>query len=290
MGVRHISLAVLAFCLSLPLHTSAEPVMVRFDEEQVLKTVLDWLDRKPESLPLPPRGAAPVPGALPVAIDPAAFEYTEPRRQGDSSIGKLLFVNASGDAESCAAVVIGRQGLLLTAANCLLDRDGNASSDIVFVTLLGMAAQQFYSVDCLAYPAEWARLPDPQAWRFNYAFLKLHGFATFGGVGITNALPPKKLDRIGYPDAPGSRIQMGSESSVVRVPGGLVATRSDPMAAGTSGNPWMRQQVVQSLSSHYDPAQPEILLGPQFSSATMDLMATVAEDCYLPAQAATPRE
>lgn len=290
MGVRHIYRAVLALSLLLPLATSAEPVLVRYDEQQLLKTSLNWLGRRPDALTLPPRVATPVPGSLSMQFDAKKFEHTPPSRQGHTAIGKLLFVNSSGATESCAATLVGRQGLLLTAANCLVDRSGNVSTDIVFVTLLGTPAQQLYSVECLAFPSEWSELPGPDAWRYNYAFLKLHGQTTFGGLGITNALPPKKLDRLGYSGALGDRTQMGSESTVVRVRGGLVASRNDSLAAGSSGNPWMRNQVVQSLSSHYDPAQPEIILGPQFTGATMELMNIVRDGCIAPAAPAAPAE
>ncbi len=288
MGVRYISLAVLALGCSLA--TAAEPVLVRFDEQQVLKTSLNWLDRRPDALTLPPRVAAPVPGSLPIELDPTGFEHTPPSRQGHSAIGKLLFVNAAGSTESCAATLLGRDGVVLTAANCLIDREGNESADIVFVSLLGTAAQKLYSVVCLAYPEEWRALPSPQAWRFNYAFLKLRSAYTFGGLGVTNALPPKKLERMGFSGALGDRTQMGSESSVVRLRGGVLASRNDTLVAGSSGNPWMRHQVVQSLSSHYDPAQPEIILGPQFSGATMDLMNTVRERCDAPTGSAAGTE
>ncbi len=282
MGVRQITRALLVLCLALPVYTAAEPVLVRFGEQEILRTSLNWLGRRPDALTLPPRVAAPVSGALPAAPDPATLEHTEPSRKGDSAIGKLLFVNANGGTESCAATLLGRDGLLLTAANCLVDRAGGISTDLVFVTLLGTPAQKLYSIDCLAYPEEWTTLPEPAAWRHNYAFLKLHGSSSFGGLGITNALPPKKLDRMGYSGALGDRQQMGSESTVVRLRGGLLATHNDSLAAGSSGNPWMRYQVVQSLSSHYDPEHPEIILGPQFSGATMDLMNRVRETCAAP--------
>ncbi len=279
MGVRYNSFAMLVLGCMLSAVTLAQPVMVHFDEQQVLRTSLDWLDRRPDALTLPPRVAPPVPGSLPIALDPAVFEHNPPRRLGDAAVGKLLFVNAGGATESCSATLLGRDGLLLTAANCLVDREGNESTDVVFVTLLGTPAQKLYSVVCMAYPQEWRDLPSPEAWRFNYAFLKLRSSHAFGGLGITNALPPKQLDRIGFAGVLGDRTQMGSVSSVLRLRDGQLASRNDALAAGSSGNPWMRNQVVQSLSSHYDPAQPEIILGPQFSGATMELMKTVRTSC-----------
>lgn len=269
----------LAVGLTFALTAGAEPVTVRFDDQQILKTSLDWLGRRPGALSLPSLRAAPVPGALNGARISTELQYTPPRTQGNTAIGKLLFVNAAGVYQSCTATLLGRDGMLLTTARCVVDRDGVLNGDLVFVTALGTDAQKLYSIDCLAYPEEWLNEPEPAAWRFNYAFLKIHGTATFGGMGVTNAFPPKVLGRMGFSDTLDGRKQMESGSGVFLTGTGLVGSRYDELSAGGSGNPWMRQAVVRTLSSHYDPARPEIILGPQFTSATMDLMNGLRTSC-----------
>ena len=273
------AVASLALGLILPGSAVAEPVLVRFDEQQILKTILGWLDRRPASLSLPAMRVAPVPNSLAGARVPAELEYTPPLTQGNTAIGRLLFVNTDGAFRSCTATLLGRYGMLVTTANCVVNRGGTLNEDLVFVTALGTKAQRLYSIDCVSFPGEWLEHPEPAAWRFNYAFLKIQGKSTFGGMGVTNAFPPRMLGRMGFSDTLDSRKQMESGSGVFITGTGLVGSRYDELSAGGTGNPWVRQAIVRTLSSHYDPARPEIILGPMFTSATMNLMNSLRERC-----------
>jgi len=223
------------------------------------------------------RGLAPSPKAEHVSAEKL-------RNYPEAAIGKLLCVKPSGEAGSCTATFVTTNRVLLTAANCIVNKeDGSINSDFIFIGNYGSVIQQSYGVDCLAFPEGWLIGDDAGAWRFNYAFLRTTNTNIFGGLGLTNALVPRKLSQVGFADGlhQGLRIKR-VDSDAYMTKDGLVASAFTVLGAGSSGNPWMRNSIVHSLSSHYDPEQPDIVLGPRITATTMKILKHVGQGCPAP--------
>ncbi len=281
MQVWHRIMLAIAVTVGLaPAFSAAEPIMIKFNKEDELKTSLRWIDLRPNTIRPTALAAASIPGTAAAPAKATNLRGEPAVNHAETAVGKLLFVKPSGEAGSCTATFIGGNHVLLTAARCIMSTAGKQNRDFVFVSAYGSVAQQIYPINCVALPGEWVRLAEPEAWAHNYAFLHTARASTFGGLGVTNALVPKRLTRVGYADAVarGARLQL-SASGAYMARGGLVGTVYDPLAAGSSGNPWIRGSIVYSLSSHYDPALPGILLGPRLTGATMQLLARVREEC-----------
>ena len=236
---------------------------------------------RPSALPVAAvaRGLAPSPKADQVSAG-------KPQNYPEAAIGKLLFVRPSGEAGSCTATFVTTNRVLLTAANCIAsEQSGNIyfNSDFIFVGNYGSVIQQSYGVDCLAFPESWLHAKGATRWRSNYAFLRTTNTNTFGGLGLTNALVPGHLSQVGFADGLQGGLRIKSvDSDAYMTKDGLVATASTMLGAGTSGNPWMRNSIVHSLSSHYDPEQPGIVLGPRITGTTMNILKHVGLGCPAP--------
>jgi len=258
----------------------ADPVTLKYSTDDELRTSLRWVDIRP---------GVTLPAALPAAAvetgraPPESARKLSPEvpiRHAEAAVGKLLFIKPGGEAGSCTATFVAGKSILITAARCIMGQDGTTNSDFVFAANWSTPAQQIYPVTCAVVPGEWLHTAGSDAWAFNYAFLRTGRDSTFGGLGVTNALTPASLVRVGYADgvAEGRQMQL-SKSNAAMLPGRLVGTGWDPLAAGSSGNPWIRNAIVYSLTSHYDPAYPDILLGPRFTGVTMQLLAHLRKEC-----------
>lgn len=285
----HLILALVTALLSVSEAVAAAdstPYTVRFSEDDKLRTSLRWIHLRPDVIH---------PSALPVtaverglALSPKAAQVSAENLQNypEAAIGKLLFVEPDGEAGSCTATFVTANRVLLTAANCIINKHEGGTrtnTDFIFISNYGSVAQQSYGIDCLAFPRAWVDIKDATAWRYNYAFLRTSNTNTFGGLGLTNALVPRKLGQVGFADVihNGKRIKK-IDSDAYMTKDGLVATAYTALGAGSSGNPWLRNSIVYSLSSHYDPAQPDIVLGPRITGTTMEILKHVGQGCTTP--------
>jgi len=264
-----------------PLAKAAEePIFRHFSDAEKLKTSLRWIGLRPgvtHAVALP---VAPVERGMAASSKAAKLTVEKLTHFPASVIGKLLFIKPSGATGSCTATFVAGKNVLITAANCIISKLGTPNKDIVFVTSYGTNVQQLYDINCLAFPAEWTRRVGADGWRYNYAFLVTGRNSTFGGLGLTNALVPHKISQVGYADAVGEGRQIqGVDSGAYMTKDGLVGTIYTALGAGSSGNPWIRSSIIYSLSSHYDPQQPDVLLGPRITAATMALLNRVRKEC-----------
>lgn len=275
------ALVLALFTLPVAVASAAEEAIIRhFSDQQKLKTSLSWVGLRPGVTHADAQPVAPIERGL--ALSPKAEKLTVEKLTNfpAATIGKLLFVQPSGKTGSCTATFVASKNILLTAASCIISKEGQANQDFVFITAYGTEVQQLYDINCVAFPSEWTRREGADGWRHNYAFLRSGRNSTFGGLGLTNALVPPKISQLGYADAIGEGKQIrGVDSGSYMTRDGLVATIYTALGAGSSGNPWVRNSIVYSLSSHYDPEQPHILLGPRLTAATMDLLSRVRKEC-----------
>jgi hypothetical protein len=259
----------------------ADEIVITFSKEDELKTGLRWIDLRPEVIRPTALAAESVSnsGALPKS-GLTNLRSQPPVNHGETAVGKLLFVTPGGAAGSCTATFVAGKSTLLTAARCIMDRSGQRNSDFVFLTSYGSPAQQLYPISCAVVPQAWTTEEGAGGWAHNVAFLRTSRDSTFGGLGVTNAFPPKNVARVGFTDAVGEGRQMQlSTSGAFMTTNKMVGSLYDLLSAGSSGNPWIRNSIVHSISSHYDPALPTVLLGPRFTGATMKLLARAKNDC-----------
>jgi hypothetical protein len=269
------------FAAPVAIISAAEiPVLLHFSDQQKLRTSLLWLGLRPGVIHPEALAVAPVERGLPASKKAATLSVEKLSHFPAASIGKLLFIKPSGETGACTASFVAGKNILLTAANCIISKQGQANRDFVFITAYGTEAQHLYDINCVAFPSEWTRRDDAKSWRHNYAFLRSGRNGTFGGLGLTNALVPGKISQLGFADAIGEGLQLqGLDSGAYMTKDGLVGTVYTALGAGSSGNPWVRNSIVYSLSSHYDPAQPNVLLGPRITAATMALLSRVRKEC-----------
>jgi hypothetical protein len=256
------------------------PVFVHFSDQQRLRTSLRWIGLRPGVVDPVALPVAPVERGLPASKKASTLSVEKLTDFPAASIGKLLFIRPSGETGACTASFVAGKNILLTAANCIISKQGQANRDFVFFTAYGTEAQHLYDIICVAFPSEWTRRGGAEGWRHNYAFLRTGRNNTFGGLGLTNALVPRKISQLGFADAIGEGRQIqGVDSGAYMTRDGLVGTIYTALGAGSSGNPWVRNSIVYSLSSHYDPEQPNVLLGPRISAATMALLSRMRKEC-----------
>jgi len=260
--------------------TLAEPLFIQYTEQDKLKTSLRWLDLRPSAIR--PSGLA-APAVDRDIIPPAKAASLGAENLGnyaDAAIGKLLFVKPSGEAGSCTATFVATNNILLTAANCIISDEGVTHEDLIFVSAYGSVAQQTYAINCLAMPGEWPTTQGADRWRYNYAFMRTARTSTFGGLGLTNALVPKRLSQAGYSDVIDDGMKMQRlDADAYMTKDGLVGTAYTGLGGATSGNPWLRNSIIYSVSSHYDSEYPSILLGPRITSDTMKLLNRMRQGC-----------
>lgn len=257
-----------------------EAAFIRFSDEQKLKTSLQWLGLRPGVTRPSALPAVPIEHGLPPSKKSQGLQVGKLTHFPAAVVGKLLFLKPSGDTGSCTATFVAGNTLLLTAAACIADKETGVNREFVFVSSQGTEAQQIYDISCIALPAAWGKTEGPTAWRHNYAFLKTGRSSTFGGLGMTNALAPRKLSQVGFSDSIGNGVQIqGVDSGAFMTKDKLIGTVYTALGSGSMGNPWVRNSIIHSITSHYDPEQPNILLGPRFTSDTMKLLARAREEC-----------
>ena len=255
-------------------------VLVKFNELQRDARSQYWKDRQqwgqlPEALP-----AATVDRGLTAIEQVPLLEAGVENNYRGFATGQLLFMTPEREVRSCTATFVASSNMLITAARCIVSPEGVLHSHFIFLSGATSSTPIYYDISCVAYPEQWTRKERSRAWRYNYAFLKTHRTSVFEGLGITNALVFDKLAQIGFTDEESEEESIrGIENDSYMTGDGLLGSRYTPLGAGSSGNPWVRSHVIYSVTSHYDPAHPDLLFGPRFSYATMELMARVKEEC-----------
>jgi len=275
-----VFLAMVAGLVLVPAMALAEPLVIQYTEEDKLKTSLRWLDLRPSVIRPSGLAAAAVDRDVVPPAKAATLSAEKLGNYADAAIGKLLFVKPSGDAGSCTATFVATNNVLFTAANCIINSEGVAHEDLIFISAYGSVAQQTYGINCVAMPSEWTTAQGADQWRHNYAFLRTARTSTYGGLGLTNALVPKRLSQAGFSDVIEDGLKMQRlDADAYMTKDGLVGTAYTGLGGATSGNPWLRNSIIYSISSHYDSEYPSILLGPRITSDTMTLLNRMRKGC-----------
>lgn len=268
---------------------SSDYVSRKFDEREQIATALRWMEINPmlgrsEDADQIETDAAEIAVADLQGNRPAQRVELAPSSAVKdlpfSVIGKLFFRKPDGRPSSCSAGFAGDNDILLTAAHCLMQRDGNWNSDVLFYQQFGSSSQEVYEIECMATMNEWQSLRGGTQLAYDFGFLKTGRKNANGSLGISMGLPAERLQLSGYAD----RYHQGKRMVTATVPtsyspSGFLVTMGNTMGEGSSGSPWTAMGAVYSVSSFFSPDKPDVMWGPRFTSDTFELMEYVRRGC-----------
>lgn len=197
-----------------------------------------------------------------------------------SAIGKLFFEKSDGSIATCSGAFVTSPFILTTAAHCVMDLDGNWHKAFIFVRNFGTSNQEVYGISCVGIPAGWGDLMAPEAFHYDYAFLKAAQLSKGASLGLSDSTPPPNLQLVGFSNNffKGNKMLEIKLSSILR-DDNLVGTKNNPLGVGSSGMPWLSMTTAYSVSSHYRSDEVDIMWGPRFSADTIELLNFVKNNC-----------
>ncbi len=260
-----------------------------FDEREQIATALRWIEVNPllgrsedvDQIETDAKEFAALgnsSGAKPqrVALAPASALDELPF----AVVGKLFFRKPNGRPAACSAGFAGDDDILVTAAHCLMQRDGTWNSDPIFYHLFGSEDREVFEIECMATMNEWRELRGGEQLAYDFGFLKTGRKSSRGSLGVSKGLPAEHLQLVGYAD----RYHEGKRMMTATVPSsythsGLLITSGNTMGDGSSGSPWTAMGAVYSVSSFFVIDKPDVMWGPRFTSDTLELMNYVRRGC-----------
>ena len=277
-----LSLLLCAGLLCLSSVGQAEYLSINFSKKNQVKTVLVWIQHKPELAGKPRqsrRARAPKhqfhrnPNFSEVSVSAAPY----------LQVGKLFFKSgdSSGQVSSCTAAFAGGRQVLVTAAHCVMTQGGNWNRDFIFIRGFGSQEQEVYAVQCVGIPAEWGDLIGDEMLRADYAFLRTSRASEFGRLDLPKIQAPPAVRIVGYSDNYRDGAKMLELKSLLEVDGDRLVSLRNPLGTGNSGSPWLNQAGNQlvSVSSFLDLKVKNRMSGPKLSSDLLPLVAYVNNEC-----------
>lgn len=198
-----------------------------------------------------------------------------------SAIGKLHFFKGGRSKRpgTCTGFFVG-EGILMTAAHCVMSADGQWHEDILFVGNLGQKEIDIHNVHCVVVPSIWGAIAREPSFHHDYAFLKMAVAENKDYLRLAPSGLVRSVQVIGYgKELPDRMIEIAHGESEFENEGGHLSTKINPMGAGSSGSPWINQGDVISLSSHYEAASKVHLSGPVFDQKVFAMLEFVAIGC-----------
>ncbi len=251
--------------LDKPPSTSGQKAMIQGEPRRVVEAP-------------PEQGAQVIVDGTVELADLSAFPYNK--------VGRLLSKYAGQNLSSaCTAQLIGKNGVILTAAHCLYDRNGKgwAESTKFHLGYKDGISIASYDWECMAIVSGWPNhhSTDDTNYLYDYAFVKLRGTPPTG-LGMTINVAEAKVDAVGYPD------KYYNGQQLVHVTGakdGFNPSRmQNSMGKGSSGGAWVQQLQtgpgdVISVNSFGLISDPSVAYGPILSPNTMKIYEFVSRSC-----------
>ncbi|MCD8459797.1 hypothetical protein LPH44_12045 (plasmid) [Xylella taiwanensis] len=204
--------------------------------------------------------------------------------------GRLYFTTSTGDY-MCTAEFVGSNQILMTAAHCLMDDNGNWHTNIVFAPRYrGGKRFKNSGTGCKSVPSNYIT-KDGINHVADYGFITSNRSGP-GWLGLKIRIPYTKWTAIGYPDNyKGGRHLMrvdGSKGSSYE--NDTVQMLNNPMGEGSSGGAWIAEVNTSNsvggnyaigLNSFSSPGDRNTTYGPYFNQYTFDIFNKVKKDCNI---------
>ncbi|ALQ96757.1 hypothetical protein B9J09_04500 [Xylella fastidiosa subsp. pauca] len=200
----------------------------------------------------------------------------------------------------CTAQFVGSNQVLMTAAHCLIDEDGNWLSNIVFSPRFrGKDRFKTLKIDCKGVPTD-AIVNGERNLGKDYGFVTTYEKG-IGSFGLKSNAPGSNLTAIGYPINYGKALYLqkvnGSRGKIFnykdskgRVISKVVQMLDNPMRDGSSGGAWIDNlntrsrgggNYVVGLNSYYLSKEPTIIYSPYFDEKVFELLNKVKHSCHI---------
>ncbi len=197
-----------------------------------------------------------------------------------AAMGKLFFKRPDGSPATCSAGFAGADDVIITAAHCLMQRDGSWNSDVMFYRLYGAGPPEVFAISCMATTRGWEQLDGAKQLYHDVAFLKTARPNEAGSLGVSKGLPAEYLLVSGY----ANKYFNGQRMITLTAPSfysrsGFLGTKGNPLGSGSSGTPWTAMETVYSVSSFFAESHPNVMWGPRITTETLELMDFVRSGC-----------
>jgi hypothetical protein len=195
--------------------------------------------------------------------------------------GKLFFTDPkSGDNYTCSAQFVGNVNVLMTAAHCVRDRDGEWHKNILFKRAFPETSGQEVGAICLSTKRGWV-IGGINRWKWDYAFIRTSSSSDSGFMHIMTEIPISQLQAIGYPLNYGNSMRMQKVYGIKGdVSTGIVEMKGNPMRKGSSGGAWLdNNNNAVGLNSFHKKGNTTDEWGPYFDHDTMTLYDFALRGC-----------
>ncbi|MBT4161323.1 MAG: hypothetical protein HOE54_08455, partial [Gammaproteobacteria bacterium] len=193
---------------------------------------------------------------------------------------KLFFTHNTGEIASCSGAFAGAQQVIVTAAHCVMNSEGDWNSDFLFIKGYGSPEQEMFAIECIALPEKWGDLQGEASLDFDYAFLRTKRLNQENSWEISDQPPPEKLTIVGYSDKyyDGKHMIEVVVDTLSTLPFRIGSTNNS-LGKGSSGSPWFGEKFVHSVSSHYLNKRSDVMWGPRMSDETQSVLAYTQNHC-----------
>lgn len=272
-------------------YATTQPLAQSFDAREQAATALRWMSLNPLLSALADAGSSSVghhsepaeveaPGEYRSTPTVRAITQQSLNSLPYAAIGRLFFRKPDGSAGTCTAGFTGREDTLVTAAHCLVQRDGQWNKDFLFYRLYGTGLQEAYPIECVAAPRLWVELQSGESLSHDIGFIKVGGQTSAGYLGISKGLPAERLELAGYADNYfGGQVPVTITAPSFYHRSGLLGTLGNPLGKGNSGAPWTAFNTVYSVSSFYTDGDTRVMWGPRVTNGTLSTLAYVLNAC-----------
>lgn len=152
--------------------------------------------------------------------------------------GKLFFDTPSGPSSCSAQFVGGSKRVLLTAAHCVVDDDGNWYENWEFYRAYHAGGGQQVRLECISI-WDGYYTPNPDNPDYDYAFIYTQIESSGGTMGL-KMIPYTPLTAIGYPAAKeGGQYMYKVSGTRGARQGNTVIMNDNTFEGGTSGGAWI---------------------------------------------------
>jgi len=199
-----------------------------------------------------------------------------------AAIGRLFMTRGNQERSSCTAFKVSPD-TVMTAAHCVMTRDGHWQRDLVFVTGLGTEALSARGVQCVVVDRNWGAIGSELAPGIDYAVMSIDAGTTPSYLALDIDGTAEAVSILGYrSDCCGNRLlEVSKRKSEISRNQNHFVSSNNLLVMGSSGSPWISQSTgkVISLNAQYPSLGSARLNGPRFDQRTRAMLQTIQASC-----------